>query len=188
MASLKLLDTASAVACLRAGEVIAYPTEAVYGLGCDPRNEAAVRNILTLKGRPESAGFVLIASNLQQIKPWIADTPPELLERAMQSWPGPVTWLFPRAEHVPDFVAGNHKTIAIRLTAHTASRALCESFGSALISSSANHSSKEPARSQDEVNAYFAGQIAGTLAGPLGAGNKPSEIRDLVSGAIIRQG
>lgn len=188
MASLKLLDTAQAVEKLKAGEIIAYPTEAVYGLGCDPFNEKAVRRILELKNRPESAGFVLIASDMEQIIPWIADTPPALLEKAMQSWPGPVTWLFPRADHVPDFVAGNHKTIAIRMTAHPASRELCAAFGSALISSSANHSSKEPARSQQEVESYFAGQIAGTLKGQLGAGDKPSEIRDLISGTVIRQG
>jgi L-threonylcarbamoyladenylate synthase len=188
MASLTLLDTASAVLHLQAGEVIAYPTEAVYGLGCDPRNEFAVRNILTLKGRPESAGFVLIASDMDQIKPWIADTPPEQLELAMKTWPGPVTWLFPRANHVPDFVAGHHKTVAVRITAHPASRALCKAFGSALISSSANHSSAPPARSQKEVDDYFCGQIAGTLEGALGKGDKPSEIRDLETGAIVRQG
>lgn len=188
MASLKLLDTASAVLRLQAGEIIAYPTEAVYGLGCDPLNESAVRRILALKDRPESAGFVLIASDMQQIKPWIAETPPELLEQALKTWPGPVTWLFPRAEHVPDFVAGAHKTIAVRITAHPASRALCQAFGSAVISSSANHSAEAPARSQQQVEAYFAGQIAGTLEGDLGQGDKPSEIRDLLSGAVIRRG
>lgn len=188
MASLKLLDTASAVLRLQAGEVIAYPTEAVYGLGCDPFNESAVRRILALKNRPESAGFVLIASDMEQIKPWIAETPPELIERALESWPGPVTWLFPRAAHVPDFVAGTHKTVAVRMTAHPASRALCQAFGSAVISSSANHSSQEPARSRLEVEAYFAGQIAGMLEGDLGQGDKPSEIRDLLSGTVIRQG
>jgi L-threonylcarbamoyladenylate synthase len=183
-----LLDTAAAVEQLRAGQVIAYPTEAVYGLGCDPFNESAVRKLLTLKGRPESAGLVLIASGFSQLLPWIAETDKTLLDKAMQSWPGPVTWLFPRAAGVPDYVAGEHDTVAVRITAHEPSRVLCEAFGSALISSSANHTAARPARSVAEVEDYFGSKLAGTLAGPLGDAEKPSEIRDLVSGNIIRQG
>ena len=186
--SATLLGTDDAVSQLQAGEVIAYPTEAVYGLGCDPFNEKAVRKILSLKSRPESAGFVLIASNLEQLKPWLGDIEPHLIEKAMTRWPGPVTWLFPRADHVPDYVAGSHKTIALRMTAHTASRDLCEAFGSAVISSSANPSSSPPARSHSEVVDYFANGIAGTLKGALGDGERPSEIIDLVSGAVLRQG
>lgn len=183
-----LLDTATAVQQLQAGLVIAYPTEAVFGLGCDPANESAVRKLLLLKGRHESAGLVLIASDFSQIKPWIADLDEALIDKAMQTWPGPVTWLFPRAAGVPDYVAGKHETIAVRITAHGPSRKLCEAFGSALISTSANHTSAKPARSATEVRDYFGSEIAGILTGELGDGEKPSEIRDLVSGRIIRQG
>ena len=188
MTSKSLLDIAGAVDQLRSGHVIAYPTEAVYGLGCDPANEAAVRQVLELKGRPESAGFVLIASRFSQLQPWIADIDQALIDKAMQSWPGPVTWLFPRAAGVPNFVAGNHKTIALRITAHGPSRDLCGAFDSALISSSANHRAAAPARSVAEVERYFGQRIGGILAGPLGDSNKPSEIRDLVTGNIIRRG
>ncbi|MGD9022012.1 MAG: Sua5/YciO/YrdC/YwlC family protein [Lysobacterales bacterium] len=184
----KLLDTASAVEQLRAGKVIAYPTEAVYGLGCDPRNEAAAREILALKGRHAKAGFVLIASRYSQIQPWIADIDKALVERAMSAWPGPVTWLFPRAAQVPDFIAGNHPTVALRITAHEPSRALCDAFGSALVSTSANPSTREPARSAAQVAVYFGDRIAGILAGRLGDSANPSEIRDLVSGNLIRRG
>jgi len=183
-----LLDTATAVERLQAGLVIAYPTEAVFGLGCDPANESAVRKLLLLKGRHESAGLVLIASDFSQLKPWIAEVKEALVKKAMQTWPGPVTWLFPRAEGVPDYVAGKHKTVAVRITAHEPSRKLCTAFGSALISTSANHTSAEPARSAEEVQSYFGSGIAGILAGDLGSGDKPSEIRDLVSSKIIRQG
>jgi L-threonylcarbamoyladenylate synthase len=188
MDSQALLDTAGAVDQLRAGHVIAYPTEAVYGLGCDPANESAIRALLALKGRAESAGFVLIASEFSQLLPWIAKLDDSLINRAAQTWPGPVTWLFPRAAGVPDYVAGKHETIALRITAHEPSRALCEAFGSALISTSANHTSHQPARSVAEVEAYFGDQLGGILAGSLGGSNNPSEIRDLVSGRIIRKG
>jgi L-threonylcarbamoyladenylate synthase len=184
----KLLDTASAVEHLRAGSVIAYPTEAVYGLGCDPRNEAAAREILALKGRRARAGFVLIASRFAQLEPWIADLDEALVERAMSAWPGPVTWLFPRGAQVPDHIAGSHPTVALRITAHGPSRALCEAFGSALVSTSANPSTQEPARSAAQVDAYFGDRIAGILEGSLGDSTRPSEIRDLVSGNVIRRG
>ncbi len=183
-----LLDTAAAVEYLQAGDVIAYPTEAVYGLGCDPFNESAVRKLLLMKGRHESAGLVLIASEFSQLKPWIADVDQSLIDKAMQTWPGPVTWLFPRAAGVPDFVAGRHDTVAVRITAHGPSRALCQAFGSALISTSANHTTAKPALSASEVQDYFGSGLAGILIGDLGGGEKPSEIRDLVSGNIIRQG
>jgi len=188
MGSPSLLDTAQAVELMHAGQVIAYPTEAVYGLGCDPRNETAVRKLLALKGRHESAGLVLIASEFAQLRSWVADVSQALLDRAMQTWPGPVTWLFPRAEGVPDFVAGRHATVAVRITAHVPSRQLCTAFGSALISTSANPTTDPPARSVAEVRKYFGAGLAGILDGELGDGRKPSEIRDLASGSIIRAG
>lgn len=188
MTSQTLLDTSRAVEQLRTGHIIAYPTEAVFGLGCDPRNESAIRKLLAIKNRSEAAGFVLIASNFEQLQPWVAETEPRLLDKAMQTWPGPVTWLFPRAADVPDLVAGKHATIAVRITAHEPSRALCAAFGSALISSSANTRSAKPALSVEEVEDYFANELGGILAGPLGAARQPSEIRDLLSGNIIRHG
>jgi len=188
MTSYTTLDTAQAAERLQAGEVIAYPTEAVYGLGCDPLNREAIYKILELKGRQASAGFVLIASRFSQLEPWISPLDPALIERAMQTWPGPVTWLFPRAEHVPDYVAGFHPTIALRITAHGPSRELCDTFDSALISTSANPSADSPARSARQVATYFGDRIAGILAGDLGGSGKPSQIRDLISGKIIRAG
>jgi L-threonylcarbamoyladenylate synthase len=188
MATHTLLDIASAVEQIRAGHIIAYPTEAVYGLGCDPANESTVRKLLSLKGRHESAGLVLIASKYSQLLPWISNIEKSLKDRAMQSWPGPVTWLFPRATGVQDYVAGNHDTIAVRVTAHGPSQELCDALGSALISTSANRSAARPARSAGEVHNYFGHQLAGILAGPLGGAENPSEIRDLVSGNVIREG
>lgn len=186
MAKPGLLDITGAVEQLRAGHVIAYPTEAVYGLGCDPGNESAVRKLLALKGRHESAGFVLIASEFSQLQPWVAHTDASLLDKAMQTWPGPVTWLFPRAVDVPGFITGAHATVAVRITAHQPSRDLCTAFGGALTSSSANLTGSSPARSASEVDDYFGHDIAGILAGPLGGDKNPSQIRDLASGRVLR--
>jgi len=186
MANRKLLDTTGAVEQLRAGNIIAYPTEAVYGIGCDPGNGSAVRKLLALKGRRESAGLVLIASRYSHLEPWIAKTEKALVDKAMQTWPGPVTWLFPRAHDVPDFIAGEHDTVALRITAHEPSRSLCDAFGGALVSTSANLTAARPARSIGEVEGYFGHDIGGILAGSLGRAEQPSQIRDLATGKILR--
>ena len=182
-----LLTVDAAAQCLRAGGVIAYPTEAVYGLGCDPGNEAAVRRILALKQRPASAGLILIGDSYEQFLPFIGAVSAEQRERARSVWPGAVTWLFPRAPGVPDWLAGSHDTIALRLSAHPVCRALCTAFGGAIVSTSANPRGAPPARSARDVSAYFGEELAGVVEGKLGGGERPSEIRDLASGRVIRE-
>jgi L-threonylcarbamoyladenylate synthase len=183
-----LLTPDQAAQRLHDGAVIAYPTEAVYGLGCDPRNEAAVHALLSLKSRPASAGLILIADQFEKFGSFTTTVSAELLSVAMETWPGPVTWLFPRADNVPDWLAGHHQTIAIRLTAHPVCRELCAAFGGAIVSTSANPASAEPARSAAQVEEYFGSSIGGTVAGALGSNDQPSEIRDLASGKILRKG
>lgn len=174
--------------CLVDGGVIAYPTEAVYGLGCDPENEDAVRQILRLKGRPESAGLILIADRLERFAAFIEAVSGEEKQRALAAWPGPVTWLFPRARRVPDWLAGTHPTIALRITAHPVCRALCEAFGGAIVSTSANPRGEQPALTAAQVDAWFGTELCGIVEGELGAQSRPSEIRDLATGRVIRSG
>jgi L-threonylcarbamoyladenylate synthase len=183
-----LLSVGEAVERLQQAAVIAYPTEAVYGLGCDPRSETAVREILRLKGRPEEAGLILIADRFDRFRPFAAVVDEALLDRALAAWPGPVTWLFPRAPDVPDWLAGSHPTIALRVTAHPVCRSLCAAFGSALVSTSANPRSDPPARSAARVAQYFGNALGGIVEGDLGSDPRPSEIRDLASGRVIRAG
>jgi len=183
-----LLTLDETVKCLKDGEVIAYPTEAVYGLGCDPHSEAAVRKVLALKQRPVEAGLILIADKFERFEPYVAAVPSQLEKRARATWPGPVTWLFPRGESVPDWLAGSHATIALRVTAHPVCRALCAAFKSAIVSTSANTRQAPPARSAAEVQAYFGSKLCGTLMGELGAQAQPSEIRDLATGRVLRAG
>lgn len=174
--------------CLSDGGVIAYPTEAVYGLGCDPRDEAAVRRILELKVRPASAGLILIADELERFEPFIGSVSAAERERALAAWPGPVTWLFPRAANVPDWLAGSHPTIAIRVTDHPGCRALCAAFGGPIVSTSANPRDEAPARSAAEVGRYFPAGLCGIVEGELGGGDQPSQIRDLATGRVLRGG
>ena len=183
-----LITIGQAVECLQTGRVFAYPTEAVYGLGCDPANEAAVRRVLKLKSRPADAGLILIADQFDRFESYVGALDGALLDRALATWPGPVTWLFPRAAWVPDWLAGSHPTIALRVTAHPVCRALCAAFGAAIVSTSANPRAEAPARSAARVAEYFGDALCGILAGDLGAGEQPSEIRDLVSGRVLRSG
>ena len=188
MADLDLLTIRQGAQCLFDGGVIAYPTEAVYGLGCDPDNQEAVLRILDLKNRPASAGLILVADRLERFAPYIEPVSAEAKERALSAWPGHVTWLFPRSVGVPDWLAGAHHTIALRITAHPGCIALCAAFGTPIVSTSANPSSNPPARSARQVAEYFPDQLCGIVEGDLGGSDQPSEIRDLVTGRIIRAG
>jgi len=182
------LTVEQAAGCLRRGEVIAYPTEAVYGLGCDPSSEAAVRHILQLKNRRQEAGLILVADSLERLSPFVRPVTREQLAAAKATWPGPVTWLFPRARSVPDWLAGNHSTIAVRVSEHPVCISLCRAFGGAIVSTSANPAAAEPATEPGKVIEYFGNAIAGVVEGSLGANRQPSEIRDLATGAVIRAG
>jgi L-threonylcarbamoyladenylate synthase len=177
---------AEAVAALRAGGVIAYPTEAVYGLGCDPCDQAAVARLFALKQRPPEQGVLLIAADFSQVEKFIGAAPAAAVARARTSWPGPHTWVFPRSAATPDWLSGAHSGIAVRVTAHPLAAALCRAFGGALVSTSANRHASMPARSASAVRAAFAGELAYVLDGTTGGLEQPTPIRDAISGAVLR--
>jgi L-threonylcarbamoyladenylate synthase len=171
-----------------AGGVIAYPTEAVYGLGCDPLAGAAIERILAMKSRDAGKGFILIASQLEQLLPFLAPMDKSLRGKLEASWPGPVTWIVPAAETVPDWITGGRDTLAVRVTAHPVARALCELTGMALISTSANLSGHPAARSALQVRARLGAEVDYIVPGRTGPRRNPTEIRDARSGKILRAG
>lgn len=177
----------AAAALLRAGGVLAYPTEGVYGLGCDPDNHDAFRKIFALKRRPQEQGVLLIAASLEQVLPWIdAAAPAGAFERARAAWPGAHTFIFPRSARVPAWVAGGHPGIALRVTAHAPSAALCRAFGGPIVSTSANRHGEAPARSAADIRAIFGDEPDGLLDAPLGGRDRPTPITDAVTGTNIR--
>ncbi len=179
-------DYAQAVACLRTGGVIAYPTEAVYGLGCDPANESAVLKILKLKQRSVDKGLILIASDSDQLHAYIE--PRQLAENAkvLASWPGPHTWLLPCKTNTPFWLRGTHDTLAVRVTAHPVASGLCRAFGGAIVSTSANPAGTEPARHRETVATYFSGGIDMIVDGTVDTTAQVSTIRDARSGKQLR--
>ena len=111
-------DIERAVALLRAGEVVAFPTETVYGLGADASNAAAVARIYALKGRPSNHPLIVHLGCAEQIREWALDPSPPALALAARFWPGPLTLVLERAPHVLDAVTGGQDTVALRVPGH----------------------------------------------------------------------
>lgn len=175
-----------AIRTIRAGGILAYPTEAVYGLGCNPADLAAVQRILDLKQRPADKGLILMAANFAQLQPWLLPLAEAVQARVLPTWPGPVTWLLPVRAEVSPLIRGHHATLAVRVTAHPVCRELCLQLGHPLISTSANLAGQPPARSAAEVRQQFGSQVDYILDAPLGAQDQPTEIRHGLSGEIVR--
>lgn len=171
---------------VRAGGVIAYPTEAVFGLGCDPADSRAVLRLLGIKRRPISKGLILVAADWSQLQPWLRRPSRQQLRRLQSGWPGPVTWLVPAADGCPRWLTGDHSTLAVRVSDHPLVRSLCMKTGSALVSTSANVNNHPPARSVLEVQLRFTGRIDYLLPGPLGGLAQPTRILDLATGRTLR--
>ena len=173
-----------AVHALRGGQVIAYPTEGVWGLGCDPDNEQAVEVLLGLKGRSPAKGLILVASRMEQLMGWLPPLSSPQQEVLARTWPGPNTWLVPVSDRVPPWISGGRSTVALRVSAHPVVRALCDGFGGPLVSTSANRSGGPAATCLLDVQLRFPQvlRVPGELTQP----GKASTIRDLQTGNIVR--
>lgn len=175
--------------CVRAienGGIVAYPTEGVWGLGCDPNNSAALQRLLELKQRPAGKGLILIAHEFSALEPYIAPLDKDKKERVLATWPGPVTWLWPVGSGVSPFLRGDHETIAVRVTAHAPAVQLCTGFGGAVVSTSANLTGRQPATEAHQVRRQLGHRVDALLPGPTGGLPGPTQIRDARNGRILR--
>ncbi len=174
-----------ALHCLQQGQIIAYPTEGVYGLGCDPLQETVVMELLALKQRPVSKGLILIAADWAQLVDYIEVLDDVTMEKIKNT--KNTTWLFTKTAKVPDWIAGKHPSIAVRVIQHPIAQVLCQAFGRPIVSTSANISNEPAARDAKEVAALFANTIACIVEGVVGGLGKPTTIRDASTGQIIRR-
>lgn len=177
-----------AVAALYRGGVVAYPTEAVWGLGCDPFNESAVRRLLGIKQRPVSKGLILVAGDAAQLAD-LVDWPslaPDRRAEVHASWPGPHTWIVPATTRVPRWITGDHTDVAVRVSAHPVVQALCAAFGGPLVSTSANPAGAEPPRDLADMAPSLRAAIDAIVEGATGAQDRPTPIRDARTGATLR--
>lgn len=176
-----------ALEVLNNGGVIAYPTESVWGLGCDPFNPLAVERILRLKQRGVDKGLIVVAANMEQVAALVQPLSGEQKSLLNASWPGPTTWLLPDPDQCfPGWIRGSFSSVAVRVSAHPLVRQLCSAYGGPLVSTSANPSTMAPARSRLRVVRWFGRYVDYVLPGRLGGNDKPSTIRDLQSGKVLR--
>lgn len=204
-ATAPIVDVAEAVRSIGAGGVVAYPTEAVFGIGCDPSSVDALRRVLAIKGRAPEKGFILVASERRQLAPWLAPLEPAWRSRMDLAWPGPVTFIVPASWPVPAdrdaqsdadstdtaaaLLRGGRRTIAVRVSDHPVVRALCEGCGHPLVSTSANLSGRPALRTAEAVAREFAKGSAGLdaiVAGETGGRRTPSDIVDVRTGRRLR--
>lgn len=179
----RLIHCAQALA---QGGVLAYPTEAVWGLGCDPFNASAVQTILNLKKRSADKGLILVGANISQFDFLLSSLGSELRATLQASWPGHTTWLVPHHNRVPYNLCGEHSTIALRVSAHPLVQALCLLYGGPIVSTSANPQSLPAARDALKVRCYF--RAANLHYAPTAPATEPtpSVIKDLISGKQLR--
>jgi L-threonylcarbamoyladenylate synthase len=181
-------DLDAAVAALRDGGVVAYPTEAVWGLGCDPFNESAVLRLLAIKQRPVGKGLILIAASLAQLDglaDWDA-LPADRREAVRAGWPGPHTWVVPATPRVPHWITGNHDSVAVRVSAHPPVVRLCAAYGGPLVSTSANLADRPPAFLREQLDPALVARLDGLVAGETGGMAAPTVIRDARDDQLLR--
>lgn len=183
-----VLDIRAAAALLARGGVVAYPTEGVWGLGCDPFDRDAVERLLDIKQRPVDKGVILIAgarAQLDAIVDWTR-LPDAARQRVTDSWPGPNTWVLPARAEVPDWITGAHASVAVRVSAHADVVALCAAFGGALVSTSANLTGEPAVAERDTLDLRLLTRVDGVLDGRTGGRTGPSTIRDALTGDLVR--
>jgi L-threonylcarbamoyladenylate synthase len=180
-----------AVTTLKAGKLLAYPTEAVFGLGCVINNPQALKRLRNIKGRSPSKGFIIICASIAQLQ----DTFPylnlsvEQIARMQKQQSHPTTWIIPFTKknqpQVAQLLVGNNHSIAVRIPQHPLALALCEKAGP-IVSSSANVARGKPAKKIMIVRKNFRAKIDFYLSGETNIASSPSQIIDIQSGRIIR--
>jgi L-threonylcarbamoyladenylate synthase len=184
------LSPRAAATLLRDGAVLAYPTEAVWGLGCDPFDEAAVLRLLAIKQRPVDKGVILVGGRLAHfdgLLDWSLIHHERTAEIHAQ-WPGPHTWIVPTGARVPRWITGAHDGVAVRVSDHPIVVALCDAFGGPLVSTSANLAGEAPAFTFGALSADVLSRVDGVVEGETGGLRAPTAIRDALTGAELRAG
>ncbi len=184
----RMLTVREGAALMAKGGVVAYPTEAVFGLGCDPTNQEAVARLLAIKQRPVEKGLILIAADYGQLLPYVNDRalPAQRRDAVMARWPGPITWVMPAQPTVPDWVTGQFDTLAVRVTNHSIAADLCRAFGGPIVSTSANLTGEAPTRTAEEALAALGDRIDGVVMGEVGGRKDPSMILDAMTEQVFR--
>ena len=166
------------------GGVIAYPTESVFGLGCDPSNEEAIAKILKIKKRALEMGLVLLTPSIEIVSDWVNMNNKQLKVLSSPS-PRPTTYIIPASNSAPKWLTVKN-TLAIRLSNDLFIKNICGMLGLPIVSTSANLHGEQPCKSADEVEKIMGSQLDYIVFKKTGPFNNPSTIVDLSSGKTIR--
>lgn len=183
-------DIEKAVAVLRGGGLVAFPTETVYGLGADAASRAAVQKIYAAKGRPADHPLIVHVADAVQLANWARDIPPSAARLAKRFWPGPLTIILRRAPHVSDLVTGGQDTVALRVPSHPVAQALLRTFGGGVAAPSANRFGRVSATTAEHVRHEFGPAVDCVLDGGAADLGIESTIVDLSGAqpALLRPG
>ena len=182
------MNNTKAVETFNNGGVIAYPTEAVFGVGCDPDNEDALLKLLALKQRPQEKGLILLASDFEQLLPYIDQNkiPKEKLITILSRWPDGITQLVPKSNKLSPLLSGKFDTIAVRITSQPDVVALCQQTNKPIVSTSANLSGLEPATTWQTLDPNLVVDIDFIVKGVTLGHQNPSQIINALTGEVIR--
>ena len=176
----------SAVQTLKQGKLIGYPTESMFGIGCDPKQSSAIERILEIKQRSPAMGLILIASDISQLEPWVDFKQVPDMQTLLSSWPGHETWLVPAKKHVSNLLTGSHDTLAVRVSAHPIVCQLCDNFKAAITSTSANKNGQPESGSVFSAQQIFNAEIDYYVPGEITGKGRASRIRHALTGQVIR--
>ena len=183
-------ELSNALTALRTQGVIAYPTESVFGLGCDPDCDAAIQKILELKQRPSHKGLILIAADIKQLANYgdFSVLTPTQISNIEKTWPGPFTWIVPVHKNLSKLISGDFDSVAVRVSDHPVVQQLCREFGKPIISTSANLSGLEACTNAQQVKDMFAGNklLATTIEESVSGLDNPSQIHHAITGQRLR--
>lgn len=181
---------AAAVTALQAGQIVAYPTDTLYGLGVDPRLEAGVRDLFDVKGRDRGQAMPLIAADASQAELLALEWTPLAARIARRGWPGPLTLVVRASPDLPPELLGGRDTVAVRVPAASLARSLAWGIGHPITSTSANRSGRPAARTADAVIRELGGAIAVVIDGGPSSIVVPSTIVDVTGDApvLVRAG
>jgi L-threonylcarbamoyladenylate synthase len=159
------IELATAVQALRDGELVAFPTETVYGLGAHAGYPAALRRIFELKGRPTTHPLIVHIDSLRYLTRWAREVPEAAQKLAERFWPGPLTLVLPRAENVHRLVTGGQDTVAVRVPAHPMAQQLLTAFGGGIAAPSANRYGRISPTRAEHVREEFGADVRLVLDG-----------------------
>ena len=183
---LRISDVVVAAEIIARGGVVAYPTEACFGIGCDPTQHAAVARILSIKNRPSSMGMILIADRFERLTPYLDTSEPSIFQDPLSTWPGPHTWVLPANRKGGRLLVAKDNSIAVRITDHPTAAMLCRLCRHPIVSTSANRHGTPPARKSEQVTSRMGEQLDYIVRGPVGGLKNPTRIQNAITGQLLR--